>query len=63
LPHTADPVSRLLLNPRSSQTGNSILFDLLMLILLLTAFAGAGLFVRTCGSLTRSTQPPKRDPR
>jgi hypothetical protein len=35
--------------------------DLLMLILLLFAFAGAALYVLVCLDLTRPTQPPERD--
>jgi hypothetical protein len=36
------------------------LSDLLMLILLLAAFAGAALYVRVCRDLTRPAQPPER---
>jgi hypothetical protein len=34
--------------------------DLLMLILLLAAFAAAALYVRVCLDLTRPAQPPER---
>ena len=35
--------------------------DLLMLTLLLAAFAGAAGYVRVCLDLTRPAQPPERD--
>jgi hypothetical protein len=35
------------------------MFDLLMLILLLAAFAGAGVYILVCLNLTRHTQPPE----
>jgi hypothetical protein len=35
--------------------------DLLMLVLLLAAFAAAALYIRACLDLTRSAQPPQRD--
>jgi hypothetical protein len=38
-------------------------FDLLMLILLLAAFAGAAVYVLVCLELTRPTQPPERNTR
>jgi hypothetical protein len=38
-------------------------FDLLMLILLLAAFAGAALYVLICLEMTRPTQQPQRDPK
>jgi hypothetical protein len=34
--------------------------DLLMMVLLLAAFAGAALYVRVCLDLTRPAQPPGR---
>jgi hypothetical protein len=34
--------------------------DLLMVMLLLAAFAGASLYVRACLDLTRPAQPPER---
>jgi hypothetical protein len=40
---------------------DKLLFDLLMLILLLAAFAGAALYVLVCLDLTRTAQPPRRD--
>jgi hypothetical protein len=39
------------------------LFDLLMLILLLVAFAGAAVYILVCLDLTRPTQPPEGDAR
>jgi hypothetical protein len=35
-------------------------FDLMLLILMLAAFAGATLYVRACLDLTRPAQPPER---
>jgi hypothetical protein len=37
------------------------MLDVLMLILLLVAFAGAALYVRACLDLARPAQPPGRD--
>jgi hypothetical protein len=34
--------------------------DLLLMLLLLAAFAGASLYVRACLDLTRPAQPPER---
>jgi hypothetical protein len=36
------------------------MFDLLMLVLLLAAFAGAAAYIRVCLDLTRPPQPPER---
>jgi hypothetical protein len=36
------------------------MYDVLMLTILLAAFAGAALYVRACLRLTRSIQPPQR---
>jgi hypothetical protein len=38
------------------------MFDLLMLVLLLAAFAGAAAYVRVCLDLSRPAQPPEREP-
>lgn len=38
--------------------GDKLVFDLLMLLLVLAAFAGAALYVRACLDLTHPAQPP-----
>jgi len=45
-----------------SRFGNRLMLDVLMLVLLLAAFAGAALYVRACLDLARPAQPPRRDP-
>jgi hypothetical protein len=38
------------------------MLDVLMLVLLLAAFAGAALYVRACLDLAHPAQPPERGP-
>ena len=45
---------------RSTDYRYDAMFDLLMLSLLLAAFAGAAAYVRACLDLTRPAQPPER---
>jgi hypothetical protein len=38
------------------------MYDVVMLALVLAAFAGAAAYVLACAELTRPPQPPKRQP-